>query len=103
MLGLGGECVNIKIKEYESLKRQVYNELESVKREILDMFYGVMFDNSIYVDFDSVDRMRYSQLRQIMDNLNGQLDTFKRLEGCDNTELNKLLRWKELSNDKRRT
>ena len=87
--------MNIKIKEYESLKCQVYNELKSVKREILDMFYGVMFDKGMYADFDSVDRMRYSQLRQIMDNLNGQLDAFKRLEGYEDTELNKLLRWKE--------
>lgn len=87
--------MNIKIEEYGRLKRRIESELSATKDEIMDLFDGVMFDYEIYENLDKEDRIRHSQLRQIMDNLKGQLDAFKRLEGYEDTELNKLLRWKE--------
>ena len=88
--------MNITLQEYASLKRQIIAELEDAKREVKDLFNGDMFNRDIYETLNQSERQLYSQLVHIMDNLKGQLDAFERLEGNNSTELNKLLRYKNI-------
>lgn len=90
--------MNITLQEYASLKRQIAKELDDVINDILDLFDGKMFDHDIYSNFDDEQKKLHSVLRQIMDNLNGQLTAFERLEGVEKTKLDVLINWKNQIN-----
>ena len=87
--------MTITLQEYAQLKLQIESELKSVKNEILDMFDDAMFNSSIYETFDVNQRKLYGVLRQIMDNLNGQLTAFERLEGLPVNKFTRLNDWKK--------
>ena len=92
--------MNITLQEYAQLKRQTESELKSVKDEILDMFDDKMFDRDIYATFDDDERQLHGVLRQIMDNLTGQLTAFDRLEGLETNKFTRLINWKKSIQDR---
>lgn len=89
--------MQITLKDYEQIKRSIRYQLEKSQEEVKNLFNGTRFDVEIYQAMPNEYRKTYSQLVHIMDNLKGQLDAFKILEGDENTEISKLLRWKNNS------
>lgn len=86
--------MTITMSDYSAIKREVEKELEKTGDEIRKLFDGVMFNQEAYRSFTTDERRLYSALRQLKENLEGQLDAFKRLEGDECTMFDGLLRWK---------
>ena len=86
--------MNITLPDYTRLKLKVKTEIEDTKDEIKDLFDGQMFNSDIYSHFTLEQRRLYSALRQILENLNGQLTAFERLEGAEHTKIDMLIKWK---------